>query len=198
MNDNIFRLLATILLLIGASISIYFRIRADREGGDKISLKEEGTAMMISLRVFGLAGWLGVLAYMLNPEWMAWSRVDLPDWARWLGVGLGALGDILSWWVFSNLGNNVTPTVVTRKKAQLVTSGPYRWIRHPLYVMGLMVFIGFALGAENWFIALMASLGFALLSIRAREEEARLIEKFGDQYRNYMKSTGRFVPKLMK
>jgi protein-S-isoprenylcysteine O-methyltransferase Ste14 len=111
---------------------------------------------------------------------------------------MGALGDVFSWWVFSNLGNNVTPTIVTRQKARLVTSGPYRWIRHPLYVMGLIVFIGFALGAENWFIALTASLGFVLLTIRARKEEARLIEKFGDQYRLYMRNTGRFFPKLTK
>ena len=198
MNDNIFRLFAVIIMLIGVSISIFFRRKADKEGGDKISVREEGTAMMLALRVFGLAGWLGVFTYMLNPDWMAWSRVNLPDWARWLGIGMGVLGDVFSWWVFSNLGNNVTPTIVTRQKARLVTSGPYRWIRHPLYVMGLIVFIGFALGAENWFIALTGSLGFVLLTIRAREEEARLIEKFGDKYRLYMKNTGRFFPKLTK
>ena len=198
MNDNIFRLFAVIIMLIGVSISIFFRRKADKEGGDKISLREEGTAMMLALRVFGLAGWLSVFTYMLNPDWMAWSRVNLPDWARWLGIGMGVLGDVFSWWVFSNLGNNVTPTIVTRQKARLVTSGPYRWIRHPLYVMGLIVFIGFALGAENWFIALTGSLGFVLLTIRAREEEARLIEKFGDKYRLYMKNTGRFFPKLTK
>lgn len=194
MNDNIFRLLAAITLLIGLSISIYFRSKAGRVGGDKISLKDEGLAIMIALRVLGLAGWIAMFAYMINPPWMDWSRVNLPDWLRWLGLGLGMLGDVLAWWVFSNLGNNVSPTVATRKNAQLVTSGPYRWVRHPLYGMGLILTIGFALLAENWFIALAAILGFLLLAIRVRGEEARLIEKFGDEYRSYMKKTGRFLP----
>ena len=194
MHDNIFRLLAVITLLIAISISIYFRSKAERVGRDKISLKDEGLAIMIALRVVGLAGWTSIFAYLINPPWMEWSRVDLPDWLRWLGLGLGMLGDVLAWWVFSNLGNNVTPTVATRKNAQLVTSGPYRWVRHPLYVMGLILTIGFALLAENWFIALAAILGFLLLAIRVRGEEARLIEKFGDEYRSYMKKTGRFLP----
>ena len=194
MNDNIIRLLAVITLLIAISISIYFRSKAERVGRDKISLKDEGLAIMIALRVVGLAGWTSIFAYLINPPWMEWSRVDLPDWLRWLGLGLGMLGDVLAWWVFSNLGNNVTPTVATRKNAQLVTSGPYRWVRHPLYVMGLILTIGFALLAENWFIALAAILGFLLLAIRVRGEEARLIEKFGDEYRSYMKKTGRFLP----
>lgn len=194
MNDNIIRLLAVITLLIAISISIYFRSKAERVGRDKISLKDEGLAIMIALRVVGLAGWTSIFAYLINPPWMEWSRVDLPDWLRWLGLGMGMLGDVLAWWVFSNLGNNVTPTVATRKNAQLVTSGPYRWVRHPLYVMGLILTIGFALLAENWFIALAAILGFLLLAIRVRGEEARLIEKFGDEYRSYMKKTGRFLP----
>lgn len=196
MNDNIFRLLAVIIFLIGASISIYFRSKAEREGRDKISLKEEGAAMLIALRVVGLAGWTGVFTYMINPAWMSWSKIDLPDWMRWLGVGLGILGDLLAWWVFTNLGNNVTPTVITRQKAQLVTSGPYGWVRHPLYLMGLIGYVGFGLLAENWFIVLATSLGFILLTIRARTEEAKLIEKFGDEYRNYMKTTGCFLPRL--
>jgi len=198
MNDNIFRLLAVTIFLTGASISIYFRSKAEREGGDKISLKEEGWAMMVALRLLGLAGWIGIFTYMINPAWIAWSRVDLPDWVRSLGVGLGILGVVLIWWVFTNLGNNVTPTVVTRQKAKLVTSGPYHWVRHPLYVVGLISYISFALLAENWFIALAASAGFVLLSIRARTEEARLIEKFGDDYCNYMKTTGRFLPRFQR
>lgn len=198
MNETIFRVLAVLIILTAASISIYFRSKAEREGGEKISLKDEGLPMLIALRLTGLAGWLSVLSYMLNPRWMDWSRLELPLWLRWLGVALGVLADILAWWVFSNLGSNVTPTVVTRRKARLVTSGPYRWVRHPLYVMGLIAFIGFALLAENWFIALVAIAAFGLLAIRAREEEARLIEKFGDEYRAYMKNTGRFLPRRAK
>jgi len=106
---------------------------------------------------------------------MKWSTIDLPESLRWLGVALGVLGDLLAYWVFTNLGNNVTRTVVTRKSAQLVTSGPYRWVRHPLYLMGLIGYIGFALLAENWFIGLATMLVFLVLVRRTDKEEAKLI-----------------------
>jgi len=196
MNDNLFRILAIIIFVICAGISIYYRRRADRESGERVSLKDEGLPITIALRLSGLALWLGVFAYLLNPAWMNWSRLDLPEWARWVGVGMGALADVMAYWVFSHLGNNVTPTVATRSSAMLVTGGPYRWVRHPLYTMSMIACLGFALLAESWFIALMAVVFFSVLAIRVPREEAKLIEKFGDAYRDYIKTTGRFLPRL--
>lgn len=196
MNDNVFRILAVLIFLAGVSVSVTFRRRADRAGGEKISLSEEGRAITIALRVSGGLVWLGVFAYMINPAWMSWSRVDLPEWLRWVGVSLGASGVALAYWVFSSLGNNVTPTVITRKDATLVKHGPYRWVRHPLYLMGLVSYLGFAMLAENWFIALMAVLTFAVINLRLPKEEARLVERFGDAYREYMGQTGKFLPRL--
>lgn len=197
MNDTIFRILALLIFISGAAISIYYRRKADREAG-KVSMKEEGLAILLSLRIFGLALWLGVFAWLLNPAWMAWARSDLPEWVRWLGVGMGVLANFLAYWVFSSLGNNVSPTVATRAGQTLVTHGPYRWVRHPLYTMGMIAYLGFALLAENWFIALMSVLVFVVLAIRTPHEEARLLGKFGSAYRDYMETTGRFVPRLAR
>ena len=196
MNDNLFRILAIIIFVMGAGISIYYRRKADRKAGGTVSLKDEGLPITLALRLSGLSLWLGVFAYLLNPAWMSWSRLDLPDWARWVGVSMGVLADAMAYWVFSHLGNNVTPTVATRSFATLVTSGPYRWIRHPLYTMGMLAYLGFALLAQNWFIALMAVVSFSVLAIRVPREEAKLVEKFGDAYRGYIKTTGRFLPRL--
>jgi protein-S-isoprenylcysteine O-methyltransferase Ste14 len=196
MSDNIFRILAVIIFVSGAAISGYYRRKADREGG-KVSLKDEGLVIAINLRLFGLSLWAGVFAWLINPAWMNWSRFDLPEWVRWLGLLLGVLANFLAYWIFSNLDNNVSPTVVARENAQLVTSGPYRWVRHPLYTMGTIAYLGFALISENWFIAIMSVLVFVMLSIRTPKEEARLIEKFGDEYRQYMQRTGRFLPKFI-
>ena len=196
MNNNLFRVLAIIIFVVGAGVSIYYRRKADRETGGPVSLKDEGLPITIVLRLSGFSLWLSVFAYLLNPAWMSWSHLDLSERARWIGVGMGMLADAMAYWVFSNLGNNVTPTVVTRSSATLVTSGPYRWIRHPLYTMGMMAYLGFALLAENWFIALMALVSFIVLAIRVPGEEAKLLEKFGDAYRNYIKATGRFLPRL--
>lgn len=196
MNDNSFRILALLIVIVGVGISVYHRRRADRQGGERITLAGEPPLLRVLLRISGLALWLGVFTYLINPQWMAWSRIDLPDWLRWVGIGMGVFGDLLAYWVFSNLGNNVSPTVLTRREASLVTSGPYRWVRHPLYIMGLISYLGFALLAENWFIGLMLVIGFVFLALRTPIEEAHLIEKFGDEYRQYMARTGRFLPRL--
>jgi protein-S-isoprenylcysteine O-methyltransferase Ste14 len=58
------------------------------------------------------------------------------------------------------------------------------------------MFVAFGLIADNWFIALLGILAFTAMAVRTPKEEANLIEKFGDEYREYMKRTGRFFPKL--
>lgn len=196
MNENIFRILAAIIFLTGISISIYFRSKADKESGEKVSWEQEGLFMILALRIGGLMLWLGTLGYLIYPPLLAWSKVGLPAWTRWLGVGLGIVCVYLIYWMFSSIGTGITPTVATRSEHKLVTNGPYRWIRHPLYTFGTSFFFSFALMADSWFIAAMAVLAIALLSIRLPTEEALLIEKFGDEYRNYMKRTGRYLPKF--
>lgn len=196
MNENVFRFSAIAIFLIGAGISTYYRRKADRETGEKISPRSEGLPIMIALRAFGLTLWLGVLAYMINPAWMAWSQLEPPLWVRWAGLGLGLLAVLFAYWVFRYLGNNVSPSVATRREHQLVTSGPYRWIRHPLYTMGMLSYMSFAMLSANWFIAVLSVAVFVILNIRLPLEEAGLIDKFGDEYRAYMRRTGRFLPKL--
>jgi protein-S-isoprenylcysteine O-methyltransferase Ste14 len=196
MNENFFRIFAALILFTGIGISSYFRRKADRESGEKISRKADGTAMMTVIRLGGLVLWLSPLVYLINPQWMAWSKVGLPEWARWLGVGIGILCTISVYWLFSSIGSGITPTSATRREHKLVTSGPYRWVRHPLYTVGSSMFIAFGMMADNWFIAALGILAFILMALRTPKEEANLIEKFGDEYREYMNRTGRFLPKL--
>ena len=196
MNENIFRILAAVILFTGVGISSYFRRKADRDTGEKISRKVDGSTLMTIIKVGGLILWLTPLVYLLNPNWMAWSKVGLPDWVRWLGVGIGILCVVMIYWLFSSIGSGITPTSATRKQHTLVTSGPYRWVRHPLYTVGSSLFISFGMMADNWFIATLGVLAFVAMASRTPKEEANLIEKFGDEYREYMKHTGRYLPKL--
>jgi protein-S-isoprenylcysteine O-methyltransferase Ste14 len=196
MNENIFRILAGLILFTGMGISSYYRIKADKETGEKISRKVDGSALMTIIKLGGLILWLSPLVYLINPLWMAWSKIGLPDWVRWLGVGIGIVCTIMIYWLFSSIGSGITPTSATRKQHRLVTSGPYRWVRHPLYTVGSSMFISFGMMADNWFIAALGVLAFIAMAIRTPKEEANLIEKFGDEYREYMKHTGRYLPKL--
>ena len=101
----------------------------------------------------------------------------------------------LIYWVFSSLGKNVTPTVVTRREHTLVTHGPYRWVRHPLYTVAFTLFVGFALLAANWFLLVVLLFGAVVLAQRTTIEEAQLVERFGDDYRRYMQAPGRYLPR---
>jgi protein-S-isoprenylcysteine O-methyltransferase Ste14 len=196
MNENIFRILAAVILFTGIGISSYFRRKADRDTGEKISRRVDGSAMMNLIRIGGLMLWLSPLVYLINPAWMAWSKIGLPESVRWLGVGFGILCVLGIYWLFTSIGTGISPTSATRKEHQLVTSGPYRWVRHPLYTVGSSMFIAFGMMSDNWFIALLGILAFIGMAIRTPKEEANLIEKFGDEYREYMKRTGRFLPKF--
>src|SRR5690349_2094887 len=102
MNDNVFRVFTALILFSGVGISAYFRRKADRDSGEKVSRKVDGTAMMTFIKIAGLLLWFTPLAYLINPQWMAWSKIGLPDWVRWLGMGIGILCVLGIYWLFSS------------------------------------------------------------------------------------------------
>lgn len=195
-TEAIFRISIALLIVVALSVSAYFRRRAARVGNEPIDRRQEGLPTMVVLRIAGLGVWLLMIAYVINPDWLAFAAVSLPVELRWFGLLLSVAALPLIVWMFRSLGNNITDTVVTRQKATLVVQGPYRWIRHPLYTFGGLLFIGLILMASNGLIALLGATTFGILILRTPKEEERLIERFGDDYRAYMRRTGRFVPRL--
>ncbi|HEY5901339.1 MAG TPA: isoprenylcysteine carboxylmethyltransferase family protein [Anaerolineales bacterium] len=191
-----FRIAALVIFLTGVSISIYHRRKADVESEETVSARDEGRLMFLSLRLGGLVLWFSVLAYLINPDWLAWSRIGLPAALRWAGVGLGLICDLLILWLFRSLGNSISPTVATRREHRLVTMGPYRYVRHPLYSVGTLFFLSLALMADSWFIGVLAILALMLLRLRIPNEEAHLVARFGDEYRAYRQTTGMLLPRI--
>lgn len=192
-NETIFRLLAFLLLLSTLSISIYFRHKADREAGKLRTSAGQGLVMW--LRLVGLIFILPLLGYLIEPAWVTWARLPLPDWLRWLGAVIGATMIPMVYWVFSSLGLNVSPTQATRQGHHLVKHGPYRWVRHPLYTTGFIFVLAITALTGVWLTGAGLLLGFAVLLWRTRYEEANLIATFGDEYREYMAQTGRYLPR---
>jgi protein-S-isoprenylcysteine O-methyltransferase Ste14 len=98
--------------------------------------------------------------------------------------------------MFISLGMNITDSVTTRREHELVTSGPYRWIRHPLYTFGALLFLSLSLVMGNWLIVLLGIPTYAILVHRTGIEEEKLKDRFGEQYKRYTKRTGRFFPRF--
>ena len=194
-TENVYRFVGLFNFVVGVGISIYYRSKANRQGG-RVSTSAERKFVLYMRIVGGLFLWLSVLTYLINPGWLAWSSLGFPAWLRWTGAAVGFVSVGLIYWVFSSLGLNVTPTVVTRPDSQLVTRGPYRWVRHPLYTVGFLSFFGFFLLTGSWVILLGVLLTIPFLILRTPQEEEHLIQRFGNDYRTYMQRTGRFLPKL--
>ena len=193
-DDQVFRVVLIFGALILMPIMVFHRVKsqATREPLDRW---QEGWFILFTLRPIGVAGMLGLLVFMINPAWMAWSSVPLPAWLRWSGVGLGVLAGGLFVNTLRNLGPNLTDTVVTRREHTLVMTGPYRWVRHPFYDAAGLAVLANSLTSANWFLLLTGGLAFILMVVRARTEEEHLLARFGDSYRAYVASTGRFVPR---
>ena len=148
------------------------------------------------MRLVGLAFWVPIIAYLINPEWLAWARVSLPHWVRVIGLVALAIDSVLMIWMFRSLGTNITPVHETRENAKLVTSGPYRWIRHPLYAFGFAMLVALAMVTALWWLAACAMVSIGFMLWRVPLEERALIEVFGDDYRTYMLRTRRFLPRF--
>ena len=194
-NDNLFRLILFLSLLLIVPVTLYHRLKAHRPG-ERLNRREEGLLILLTLRPMGLATIVGLTAYIIQPSSMAWSALALAPWIRWVGVGLGLISTGLFIWTLRTLGNNLTDTVVTRQVHTLVTHGPYAWVRHPFYSSFGLLMVANGITAANWFILLTGAATFGLLTIRCRREEENLVSRFGDEYRNYVRHTGRFVPKI--
>jgi protein-S-isoprenylcysteine O-methyltransferase Ste14 len=194
-NDQTFRILLLGIGLVVVPVGIYQRLRsqATRETLDR---RQEGLFILTTLRPLGIVMMLGVIAYLIAPKSMAWSATRLPEWLRWTGVSICGMAGGLSIWTFRCLGQNLTDTVVTRREHTLVKDGPYRWVRHPFYDSVALFVLGVSLLAANWFLFLTGGLVVTLLVIRTRTEEEKLLARFGEGFRSYMESTGRFIPRV--
>ena len=197
MTDNVARLILLVGFAVVMPAAVYHRVKSRTD--EKLDRRQEGWLILLTLRPLGLAFMAGMIAFVIRPSWMAWAAIRLPAWPRWIGVGLGVGAGALIIWTLHSLGHNLTDTVVTRRNSTLVTHGPYRFVRHPMNVVFPVVSIVLFLMSANWVIgvAMLILIG-TLTIVRAPIEEEQLIERFGEDYRTYMRRTGRFFPRLTR
>jgi protein-S-isoprenylcysteine O-methyltransferase len=118
-----------------------------------------------------------------------------PAWIRAAAVALLAGGMGLRWWAVITLGRFFTIDVATHADHALVSSGPFRFVRHPSYTGLLLAFLGFgvSLGNALSLVVLMAPI-VATLAYRMRVEEAALHRALGASYEAYCARTKRLIP----
>ena len=153
--------------------------------------------MILFRLAFALPLYGALVAYSIEPRWMAWSSLPIREGARWIAAGVSVATLPVIAWVLRTLGRNVSETVLVKEGQTLVTTGPYRFVRHPLYSVGLTLFVALGVVAANGFILAMAliAIGAIRLAVIPREEAA-LAERFGAPYESYRARTGRLVPRI--
>ncbi|NTW71755.1 MAG: isoprenylcysteine carboxylmethyltransferase family protein, partial [Eubacteriaceae bacterium] len=202
-DEMIFRIIFWILLLI---IFIFNRliptIRAKKTGGkfmpDQEAVENEGLAYLM-LRILLFIPFVAFLVvYWINPQWMKIFHFDLLIYFRWIGVLIAVIGVFI--WLYSQgiLGRYWSPQLQIQSEHKLVTSGPYIWVRHPIYAGSIIWAWGLALFTSNTIFFLVAALITIGANLRALKEEKMLIRHFGKVYLSYMEQTGRFIPKIKK
>ncbi len=174
-DDALFHGLFWTLLAGMMGVRVLSLVQVRSSGGrfmpDRQAIDREGrTAFLV--RSVGFFLILGLLvAYALNPPSMRALDSALPIPARWLGFAFGLVAVALAAWAQVTLGGQWSAQLQLTERHQLITSGPYARIRHPIYAALILLSIGFALITANWFFILIGEIAIIVALDRIPREE---------------------------
>lgn len=196
-NESIYRILLLALLV---SFVLHRGLQTRRSTPDKTQVvkKLELGTNQTPINALSLVAFGSSLIYLFNPSWIEFASFAFPVWLRWLGVAVALTGFGLMQWAQNALGKNWSDTPVQLKEHSLTRSGPYRWVRHPIYTAFLLILSSPLLITANWLIGLSWMLMTYLdVSTRIRAEEGMLQKEFGQSFEAYKERTGRLIPKIL-
>ncbi len=193
-NELIFRISAGLIFCALTMIRIYYTVVVLRSGGS-FSISRLGSPRAFLAWFLYAFILLLALVYILAPSSLARATLPLPSALRWFGVAVGAGSVLLLLWVHRTLGKNFAASGIIQARQTLITTGPYQWIRHPMYTTFFIISVSFVLITANGFIAIMCLLFGIFLPSIIQTEEQTLLEKFGEEYGEYMQRTGAFLPR---
>ncbi|MEH2513107.1 protein-S-isoprenylcysteine O-methyltransferase Ste14 [Nitrobacteraceae bacterium AZCC 1564] len=180
-------LVALLLVTVAFVIAALFT-QGNLESGVK---EDRGNRwVLVAFGILGaLAAWLPAYTDRMNIATIGGDTV------RWIGVAIFAVGGVLRLWPVFTLGNRFSGLVAIQPGHQLVTTGPYAYLRHPSYLGALLFLLGWALAFRSLAGVLLAVLTAVPLIARIRAEEAMLLQEFGAEYETYRARTPwRLVP----
>jgi protein-S-isoprenylcysteine O-methyltransferase Ste14 len=183
----------TIIELCWAALSLYWLITA--LGTKKIAVNEN-----TGLRVFRMS-MLALIFVLMGTDWLrigplAWRFIPRHSNIIWLGVALTIAGVALAIWARYNLGRNWSDKVVLKVDHELIGSGPYKYLRHPIYTGVLVGLIGTALTIGEWRAVLAVIVQGTNYCVKAVREERILAANFGEAFADHKRRTGFFLPGL--
>ena len=200
-EDMVFLVLLSAIVFIGTGIRRYYSYRIEKIS-QRLSVRERIEEMIQAEgRIFAVLYYASsvyviilLLLNLLFPYSFILFQFPFPDWLRWLGVGLGFLSIPFLLWVHCVLDKKWSVTLKLQADHRLVTSGPYRRIRHPMYTVLMVYELSWVLVSANLLFLTYYAITILLIILRIPKEERMMLEKFAEEYRIYMKRTGRLLP----
>jgi protein-S-isoprenylcysteine O-methyltransferase Ste14 len=118
-------------------------------------------------------------------------------WLFWLGAAITVAGLLFAVWAREHLGRNWSRSVTIKQGHELITTGPYAVVRHPIYTGTLAGFLGMAIAVSQVRGFLAFALIFLVLWLKLRMEEQWMRSQFGETYATYARQTAALVPYLL-
>jgi protein-S-isoprenylcysteine O-methyltransferase Ste14 len=141
---------------------------------------------------------LAAFCLLSRPEahygWLGARFVPASDSAGWVGVALTAAGVAIAIWARWHLGANWSGVVTLKEGHELIRTGPYRTIRHPIYTGILLALLGTAVAVGEVRGLLALAIAWLSFYIKARREESFLTQEFGPGFAEHRRHTGMFLP----
>jgi protein-S-isoprenylcysteine O-methyltransferase Ste14 len=155
--------------------------------------RESTVSRWLHLGPLLVAIWL-VLVQRTGLPWLDEPFLPRGPWPYWLGVALTAAGLLFAIWARRHIGRNWSATVTIKKGHELVTTGPYALVRHPIYSGLLLAMAGTALARGEWRGIVAVVIVFLALWRKLRLEERWMRERFGAPYEDYAKRVKALIP----
>jgi protein-S-isoprenylcysteine O-methyltransferase Ste14 len=157
-----------------------------------------GTGFKVITAVISVIGFAGLILYLLSPPWWTWTFIPLGEWVQWSGIVVGIVPVFFLVWVHRHLDRQWSIALELREDHKLITSGPYRYVRHPMY-LGIFIYtIGLMMISLDVLVILFFAFTIWVNYRRIPREEEMLIQEFGDEYLEYIKRSGRLLPQLRR
>ena len=193
-----FKLAFGVAFVVAATIATATARQATRRHGGSINqLTHEVRGLVYIRAALGIVFYFALMLWLFWPRAMTWGYFRAPMAVRWAGVAL--LLPVLAFfaWSFRALSHNYRGGVGLYDGHELVTDGPYRWIRHPIYAAFIGIMLLVTLLSANWVLGLSGLLLVTSIAvIRIPIEEQELHQRFGKAWEQYREGTGRMVPRI--
>jgi protein-S-isoprenylcysteine O-methyltransferase Ste14 len=162
----------------------------------KRTQRREGVSSRLSYMILTIAAFFLMFSNDVPRDWLRIRLFGANAWTEWLGVIITAAGLGFAIWARTYLGRNWSGVVSVKVGHELIRSGPYRWVRHPIYSGMILAMVGTALARHQVRGVVAVVLLYAGFKIKSRIEEQTMAATFGPEYADYMSGTGAIVPRL--